>query len=145
MREFKFRGKTLDFRPHAEATKWVYGYLCQYASGEPTINYPHPYKPFLISDEVDPATVGQFTGEPDYAGSQIFEGDVVEFSYKKVNDDGEVFKSVGRGVVEWGKCEFVVKNDVFGMNRSLWALLESCIPVFVIGNIHDNPELLEEK
>lgn len=73
---------------------------------------------------VDPETVGQFTGMTDMKGQKIFEGDIIEWDE-----------------IEWGgKYKEQVKWDysLLSMRKNDWP--EWCE---VIGNIHDNPELLE--
>lgn len=75
--------------------------------------------------EVDPDTVGQFIGLPDKNGTKIFEGDIVEF-----------------GITY--KISYIKKYARFAGRNS--GCIFSSLPfdmVRVIGNIHDNPELLE--
>lgn len=82
---------------------------------------------------VDPETVGQYTGLNDHAGTKIFNGDIVMID----GDTDEI------GVVEWDEDELKYYIDSEG------CLLEYSLGEFyskeleVIGNIHDNPELLE--
>ena len=84
-----------------------------------------------ISTPVIPETVGQFTGLTDKNGKRIFEGDIVTgyFNHEKIV--GYVFYG--------GNAQFFIQRDgIYGIgldNSDCW--LE------VIGNIHDNPELLE--
>lgn len=75
-------------------------------------------------DPVDPETVGQFTGMTDMNGMKIFEGDIIEWDE---NEWGSGF----RELVEWN-------YSLFSMRKNDWK--EFCK---VIGNIHDNPELLK--
>ena len=79
--------------------------------------------------EVDPDTVGQFTGLYDREGKEIFEGDIVRTSVAK--DD--------IGLVEWHSehAAFVVHMK----GSSQWFHLDKRDKI--IGNIHDNPSLLE--
>ena len=79
-------------------------------------------------------TVGQYTGLTDKNGAKIFEGDVVKFSYNE-NDKDPKFYSI-----EW-------KSDraCFGYGETADKMLEvDALHCEVIGNIHDNPELLKE-
>lgn len=82
---------------------------------------------------VIPETIGQYTGLTDKNGKKIFEGDIVRIVYI----DDTIY------LVEWNDDEAafkVVNNDCarsFVLN--LWGR-----DVEVIGNIHDNPELMEQ-
>lgn len=121
MREILFRGKRID------NGEWAYG------------DYWHlPEKNFYcISDiefnrKVDPETVGQYTGLTDKNGKKIFEGDIVV-----VPLSGKPAK----GIVEYFKtdiCGFVVITQPQHSNY----VLQKNYVYEVIGNIHDNPELL---
>lgn len=115
MREIKFRGRS-DVN-----NVWHYGDL---ATGKsPAIVEGDIYTRFFY---VDPTTVGQFTGLYDADGREIYEGDIVTF---------------GRGTepsaVRWDN-EFAY----FVIMKSL-LLGHACKAVRVIGNVHDNPSLLE--
>ena len=127
MREILFRGKRLD------NSEWVVGdFLHDAYISEP--------KEFVViwnlsehtRGAVDPATVGQFTGLTDKNGKKIFEGDIVKapdvIHCDEIRIKGNVF------VVRFG-------NGLFYLNRKGGnALLNKTYEV--IGNIHDNPELL---
>lgn len=71
-------------------------------------------------------TVGQFTGLTDKNGKKIFEGDIIEW-------DELEWGSKHREVVTWDYNLFAIRKDDWG---------EWCE---VIGNIHDNPELIGGK
>ena len=130
-REILFRGKRTD------NGKWECGDLL---SPNEFNAIPHiVYIDYLneygdigeISTPVIPETVGQFTGLVDKNGKRIFEGDIVTgyFNHEKIV--GYVFYG--------GNAQFFIQRDgIYGIgldNSDCW--LE------VIGNIHDNPELLE--
>lgn len=92
-----------------------------------------------IAYEVIPETVGKCTGLKDKNGKLIFEGGILEF----VNDDGESSLYVviwNTSLLSWQVQEIshYVKNDYYGFDGlcEFW-------DTGVIGNIHDNPELLQ--
>ncbi|MFR7564426.1 MAG: YopX family protein [Oscillospiraceae bacterium] len=125
MREILFRGKRTD------NGEWVKGfYVCI-----PDTHYIMTGKfdsltNGIINSEaykVDPSTVGQFTGLEDKLGTKIFEGDVI--------DDLGVEYIV---VFDSDYAQFRGKFD--GWNAEISHIASRCE---VIGNIHDNPELLE--
>ena len=132
MREILFRGKRTD------NGTWTYGYLfCiwerTYLCWGTTNNVPN-------MKEVFPETVCQYTGLTDKNGRKIFEGDVIEFA--------DFFDSeIHRGVAYW--CDFAFWLDCTeteGDDEGIYSLAYiSSNALEVIGNIYDNPELLEVK
>lgn len=130
MREILFRGKRVD------NGEWMEGDLIQ--SRDKT--YIHPKaNSFRVSEtglsklivlrEVYPETVGQYTGLTDKNGKKIFEGDIIRSNSE-------------RGYIEYypNDCAFDVVDD-----HGFYWLISEMSNIEVIGNIHDNPELLEEK
>lgn len=124
MREILFRGKRVD------DGQWVYGYFYKIDMGKVMISTCIKREAY----EVQPETVGQFTGVDDCTGRKIFEGDLVKGfdSYT-----GEIYQYV-TGLVkfcngsfgdEWNNC-----FEPFSINDD---------EIIVIGNIHDNPELMK--
>jgi uncharacterized phage protein (TIGR01671 family) len=90
-------------------------------------------------EQVKPETVGQFTGLVDKNGREIYEGDFINY-------DG----STWGGVVQWHPNGYFFINDSYGKKyprcdsyRSLGDMLDGR-PLVIIGNIHDNPEMLEK-
>ena len=133
MREIEFRGMhshMFSCNEHLDGT-WVYGYLVD----ENYINDKRDMGDgeYLGEMLIDPETVGQFTGLLDKNGTKIFEGDVIFIT-----------ESV-RAKIDWNKetSAFCVigLGATCGMSDHLYGV-EHCE---VIGNIHDNPELLEEE
>ena len=120
-REILFRGKK------ASDGEWVYGWfigMSHVSSDKSWIRIESGVE--LL---VDISTVGQFTGLTDKSGIKIFEGDIC---------GGH---SDGFGVIEWTEYdggwmyEFSDKNSV-----GVWEIIGS---LSIVGNIHDNPELLK--
>ena len=83
-----------------------------------------------LCDDFDPATVGQFTGLTDKNGKRIFEGDIVR--HGKYLYDVRYYTPFAM----WVLNSISRSCMIVGMHASF---TES----EVIGNIHDNPELLE--
>lgn len=141
MREILFRGKRLD------NGLWIEECLRQYPNGSAGIccnQMQHTFK-------VDPETVGQYTGLMDKNGKRIFEGDIVHIWVDQ--DDDEPIKKY-RAIVEfgnpnheysWGYQLKMIDTMSYNEDILLWVEMEDggafCE---VIGNIHDNPELMEE-
>lgn len=143
MRETKFRGKRLD------NGEWVYGDLLHPITSCRIVNYAE-----RISDgvacadyhyfDVDPKTVGQYTGLKDRNGKEVYEGDIIECigSYNKpirhlvrYNDEKGGYSQLlfmGNGLT----CKpydggLISQNYICEMDK------------YIIGNIHDNPEFLK--
>ena len=79
---------------------------------------------------VDPVTVGQYTGLKDKNGKRIFEGDIVDI----LTENEEI------GVVEYEDGGFLVSADGFCVD--FHANINGT-DLEIIGNIHDNGELME--
>lgn len=124
MREYKFRGK-------AKATgEWVYGDLIHRYDNW-TYIAPIPSVTNIKPIEVDPETVGQYTGLFDKNGNELWESDIIENEHKE------------RYLIVWGSTGFNAALD--GSKKAIYSANEcwfkSCKK---IGNKWDNPELLKE-
>ena len=154
MREILFRGKDPETR------KWYEGFYMAlsdttYCFEEDYAAHPENTKHYIVFDEmtdwclpnrhlrveVDPSTVGQYTGLKDKNGKRIFEGDIVAqnwYDYDEPRDDSF-------GNVEF--CEYDCSFSVMDVNKDGFMPLGRCgsyhWEVEVIGNVHDNPELLK--
>ena len=133
MREILFRGKQID------NGEWVEGYyykakycrtddeLCDYITVPHPKEYNEPSSHYIVNLE----TVGQYTGLKDINGINIFEGDIVSIS-------GD-FKGIYTCVWEEYHFDYELENKTM---RCCLACVYSD-DIKVIGNIHDNPELLK--
>ena len=98
--------------------------------------------------EVIPETIGQYTGFNDRCGKEIYEGDIIEFSYDVFT--GNFDTKVGRGTIEFIDGAFYIKpfeiegKKVEDIDNEEWFLLYTVNTdtLEVIGNIYNNPELL---
>ncbi|EKZ5170731.1 hypothetical protein DVC04_00700 [Listeria monocytogenes] len=150
MREIEFRGKRID------NGEWVYGNLMQFEDsatfifaderkGASTLTYAH----FIINNmhAIDEKTIGQYTGLKDKNGKKIFEGDIVTafsninkytdsfardveptFCFTSIVCDGACFKTTYKG-----EPSYVLNQNVSSLVKHME----------VIGNIHENLDLLE--
>ena len=156
MREILFRGKRKGIG------EWVYGYYayctdgCEFSHRIHT-TFAETYGGEYLSPvwfEVIPETVGQYTGLTDKNGKQIFEGDIVEFEshgfIPNIERGSVIFKRGCYGIeyeddlgkrLEWGKqfhrIGTVSQWQDMGASGTITYTYE------LIGNIHDNPELLK--
>ena len=89
--------------------------------------------------EVDPDTAGQYTGLLDYFGNRIFEGDILEGPcHSAWRHDTQ------RCVVAYGRYGFECRHHIDGLDSGYYTYkVLFSRKVEVIGNIHDNPELLK--
>lgn len=126
MRTIKFRGKDI------ETDKWVDGDLIQRMDYMPSVMFPYESNGKVRYGEcaVKRETVGQFTGITDKNGKDIYEGDIM-------NDP----TSMCVGVVEWNSilCQFQLSWQNMHTAADLFFMVKC--GSFVIGNIHDNPEM----
>lgn len=144
MRKILFRGKRVD------NGEWVIGDLFNTTKivitttsnkGIYTENGSDIFKYEYI--EVHPDTIGQFTGLTDKNGKEIFEGDiikcsnycfVIEFKYGCFGFTNEDFDFITIGVIS--------HEDMYG--EYSYDYLEQLDNFEIIGNIHDNQELLKK-
>ncbi len=127
MREIKFRGRD-------DYGDWHYGDLWNSFGNDYVII--ENGKTFSVI----PETVGQYTGMKDKNGTEIYEGDVLIINgIRRNNFFDDFFFAIGK--VIWNNGWFVECARVAGVYT---VLNDGCINVEVIGNIHDNPELMEE-
>ena len=126
MREILFRGKSIG-------GNWYYGVPLVFTDDFVCITAPHTYNKAVI-----PETVGQYTGLTDKNGKRIFEGDIIDTPDRLI------------------KVVWFERNAQFDLNFIKHAHDKKIInfkgiemrdlkEYEVIGNIHDNPELIESE
>ena len=93
-----------------------------------------------MSVEFDEITLMQSTGLFDENGGEIFEGDIVQFEDCYVVSDSLY---INTGIIEWCQGGFHVTNRDSVLMEDL--LDGDSLDVTIIGNIYENPELLEDK
>lgn len=143
-REIKFRGLNKKYN------QWLYGYFFKYPNGRTVI-----YESDSSCWEVHSSSVGQYTGLKDSTGKEIYEGDILRLTIP----DG----SIRHFVVEWATEDRKLMplsrfehdgNDIrisgwcFNWNgHRLYPTVIDGIPdnevMTIVGNIHENPELLK--
>ena len=140
MREVLFRGKATNrdpdyyYRTDYKNGDWVYGLLTE------TENYMG-FAEMTNTDgvsgiDVDKNTIGQYTGLTDKNGNKIFEGDIVAgaLQWLEQKKNGIVTFRDGSFGLLWYRGEAEHFNPFTSMCNVIYE---------VIGNIHDNPELLK--
>lgn len=125
MREILFRGKCKT------DNEWLYGFPYVTRKNAVKINWYCSEFGSMRTDEVDPETVGQYTGLTDKNGKRIFEGDIVSL----VKHDSLIYKVV------YVPCRYELVNSK-GVNCFVLDIYKS-ENIEVIGNIHDNPDILK--
>lgn len=128
-RQIKFRGKRID------NGEWAYGYYFESFTGIHYILALHDHILGMTEFyEVDPATVGQYTGIKDKNGIETCAGDIVRY--------GVNYERINKIVFEQG-CFQLQGNGGLAPLRYHHLLDSNTLDVIAIGNIYDNPELLE--
>ena len=149
MRKIEYRGKRVD------TGEWMYGHLfnegcyCFIIGNDSDTEWNIDLGVYLINGngmiEIDPATVGEYTGLTLSDGTDIYEGDVLRLYGEEPYDNGVVGMDYDWeffGTVVFQDGSFVVQE--FSDKCCIWidAIFCEDIDVEKLGNIHDNPELV---
>ena len=156
MREILFRGKRTD------SVEWIEGYLNQHRGGvifdcccnaiSANDYYINDWVAKIDTDlygcvyKIIPETVVQFTGLTDRNGVRIFEGDIVkctdtinDFEFNAVVEFGNP-----NGEYNWGYQLKFISGEESNFDILCWVDMEETgAYIEIIGNVHDNPELLK--
>ena len=129
MRTIKFRGKRVDTK------EWVYGYY--WVNKSATRETPHIVDEYGDIFQIDTETVGQYTGLYDKNGTEIYEGDIIQINQKM----SSMCLNTGTSTSWENNFKEEVKFTPSGLQ--LIDYYVRCCHFIIIGNIHDNKELLK--
>lgn len=145
MREIKFRGKEIN------TDEWVFGFYTQGSFIDPNTG-KETVRHIIHADflhDVEPETIGQYTGLKDRNGKEIYEGDII---YSEFSDRSNCHCLVGwnEEKVCFGLMdEFAFRSKQEGYDFPkfdslvLWNFRNYGTKFEVVGDIHDNPELIK--
>ena len=145
----KFRGKS------KKTGEWLYGDLVRNVEGTFAIVPPFEISMnnYCENYEVDVETIGQSTGLYDENGSEIYEGDIVDWTFfytGNYNGGAVECDTIVTGIIEWYQGGFILKvinNDFEDAGQYGISDLntDTKSDVVVKGNIYDNKELLTQE
>ena len=145
MRQIKFRGKMVD------GGRWISGSLLVWPDGETYILYDRNFATSgtVRKESVRPETVGQYIERKDKKDNDIYDGDIL---YVEFSDGSNGYNLIGWneeqscwGVMNSYDYQSIAEGYDFAEFRGhvLNAYFKDAIICEVVGNIHDNPELLK--
>ena len=144
VREVIFRGKRKD------NGEWVYGVPLKegYSQEVEMLWYEYSSLAYTERVQVIPQTVGQYTGLMDKDGKKVFEGDIVKCTDRTYDYSFTAVVMFGNpnGEYNWGFQLKRISGASANTDILLWFDMDdvgACAEV--VGNIHDNKELLEVK
>ena len=148
MREIKFRGKNKDIG-------WVCGQLAYDINGnayiiqEVELDSSYGIEETILFAtmwyRVEKETLGQYTGLKDKNGKEIYEGDIIEFSYDMFVGNFDTFVAKGKVVFEEGAFYVeVLENERTTEDEAYLLYSINLDTIEVIGNIYKNKELLNK-
>lgn len=148
-REILFRGHTIPFEEgdYKYEGEWKYGFLHIYPNGDHYIIEKTKPGRMWPGRHVIPETVGQFSTLEDMEGNPIYDGDII--SYPTLYETPEMCETqYSIAEVVFREAAFFLKNEEnCYLQENTLATEMHCYDgrFLVIGNIHDNPELLNKK
>lgn len=145
--------RKIIFRGYSEIHGWIYGDLNQYPDGDAYITENSDGE--SLSYQVEPDTIGQYTGLKDSKGNKIYGGDIIQFTVP----DG----TIRLFVVEWAEedrklislsgfehdgnpvrfCGWCFNWNGFHLYPTVIDGIPDNEKMTIVGNVHDNPELLK--
>ena len=151
MKEIEFRGK-LD----KEDNEWFHGDLIQVGIEEKDYyiidnNYSQLDSTkgiklnTCLTPKIDKETLGQYTGLMDKTGIKIFEGDIVKINYRKGFKCGQAVFKEFISEVRFESASFAVSEKISSLTKINPLHIFMRNEIEVIGNVYDNPELLNDK
>ena len=145
--------RKIIFRGYSDIHRQIYGDLKQYPDGDAYITENSDGE--SLSYQVEPDTIGQYTGIKDSKGNKIYEGDIIQFTVP----DG----TIRLFVVEWAEedrklislsgfehdgnpvriCGWCFNWNGFHLYPTVIDGIPDNEKMTIVGNVHDNPELLK--
>ncbi len=133
-----FRGKIIGANNGCHEMDWAYGSLVEeLETGKCFIcDLSHFNGDTLLKDvlmEVDPKTVGQYASRKDINKKDIYIGDIVERRFMNLIDGAEFI-----GQVNFYDSSYIIENG-----KECYLLFDEVDEIEILGNIHDDPNLLK--
>lgn len=139
MREILFRAKAInrgfdkEYRTNYKNGDWVYGLVTtMYDDRFPNLPAKMKNTDGVNGIDVDYKTIGEYTGLTDKNSTKIFEGDIVRTNQYQRSIGTDTF------IIEFVEGNYYLCHDGY----TLWTLRSFIEEVEVIGNKHDNHELI---